>query len=962
MTVGDGGAISLSFSVLGPVQVRRPGGELDLGPRQQRLILALLLAAAGRPVSLSGIVEVLWGQHPPSSAVNVLHRYIGALRRMLEPDLPARAAGRWLQGDANGYRMTFEADQLDLLRMRTLTARARSAAESGHDGEALSLYQDALALWRGPCAGAAELGASDHLVFTVVDHECADLAREATDLGLRRNDVRGLLPVLRHMAEVRPWDEALQAQLLLALSADGHQAEAIALYQDVRHRLAEDLGVDPRDELKTAYQMVLRANGTRPVRLDTPTDPAPTAVPAPKPSAPRVLPAQLPADLGYFTGRDEARSHALDLIDQALPAQEATPVLSIDGIPGIGKTTLAIHLAHQLATNYPDGQLYVDLHGFDPEPAVMPPAEALQGFLNALGIPDSDIPVSDFARAGLYRSILAGRRILIVLDNARNADQVRPLLPGTPGCLVLITSRLRLTGLATTHSAHLLTLGVLTLKEARDFLATRLGARTSADPEATDEIIERCGRLPLALAVVAGRALAHPDHRMSDIAEELRAEHGSLDGFMGDDLDNNLRAIFSWSYLLLSPDAAHLFRLLALQLGPDLTIPAIASLIGAPTPDARRLIGQLVRTGLLTEHSPGRFSTHDLVRAYAQELVHRHEDEQDRRQAVRRLVDHYRRTAHAANRNLNPTVGIDPPEVTGAVVVTELSTPAAAMAWFTVNWPVLKAVVQYRLDDGDATEAWQLVLSLMQFWQNEGAAHDWAGLTRACLYAVTRAGDDFGRAHMSRGLAGALHLLGDNDAAERHLHEALELFSRLGCLGEQSVVYRNLGMIGLARKNFSSTVTYLERALHMARRAGSSTEQVNDLTMLGSAYIEMDQHDKAFEILHQGLRIAEEHQDLRGQGGCRWGLAEYYSATGDLVASLAEWKLTLDISRRVGWLTNIIECLIAVGDTALALGDRAGARAAWQEALGLLDHRRLPYTADVKLRLARLEKAVKIDG
>ncbi|GID32189.1 AfsR/SARP family transcriptional regulator [Paractinoplanes brasiliensis] len=962
MVAGDGEAISISFSVLGPVQVRWQGRELNLGPRQQRLILALLLAAAGRPVSLSSIVEVLWGQDPPSSAVNVVHRYIGALRRLLEPGLPARSAGRWLRGDASGYRMMLQADQLDLLSMRARAAQARSAAESGHEAEALSLFQDALALWRGPCAGASELGASEHLAFTTIDHECADLARAAADLGLRQNNIKGVLPVLRRMAELRPWDEALQARLLLALSADGHQAAAIMLYQDVRHRLAEDFGVDPGDEFKTAYQLVLRANDTPSVALDKTTDPVRTspAGPGPKPWTADVPPAQLPADLPHFTGRDEAWNQALNLIDQEVTAHEASPVLSIDGMPGIGKTTLAIHLAHQLAPHYPDGQLYVDLHGFDPEPSIMPPAEALQGFLNALGIPDSDIPATDFARAGLYRSVLARRRILIVIDNARSADQVRPLIPGTPGCLVLITSRLRLTALATTHNAHLLTLDVLPLDEARNFLTTRIGAtRTTADPTAVDEIIKRCGRLPLALAIVAGRAQTHPDHQLSDIAHELRTTHGSLDGFLGDDLDNNIRAVFSWSYRLLSPDAARLFRLLALQIGPDLTIPAIASLTATPPHQARQLTGELIRTGLLSEHTPNRFTTHDLTRAYAQELVNQHENQHNRQQATHRLTDHYQRTAYEANLRLSPAVGIDPPEVTGAVVVTEVDTPTAATAWFTANWPALKAVVQHKLDEGDATAAWQLVLSLMEFCQSEDSAHDWAALTRACLHTAARAGDEFGRAHMSRGLAGALHLLGDLDAAERHLDEALELFSQLGCLAEQSVAYRNRGMISLARKDYPTTITYLERALRMAKRIENPEEQVRDSLLLGSVYTEMDQLDKAFELLHQGLLIALENDDLKGLAGCHWVLAEYHHAAGDPVASLAEWRLAFENFRRVGSLSNAVACLISVGDTALALGDRAGARAAWQEGLDLLDlldRRRLPQTAVVEARLAGLDR------
>ncbi|GIE32564.1 hypothetical protein Ait01nite_056090 [Actinoplanes italicus] len=631
---------ALCFEVLGPVRVRRGGVEVDLGTRQQRLILGLLLAGAGQPVGLGEIVEVLWGEGPPRSAVNVVHRYVGALRRLFEPDLPPRSAGRWLRGGASGYRIRIDADALDLLRLRALAEQARSDEGAGRLAEALSAYEAALALWRGPCAGAPELGASGHPAFGVVDHECAGLIREATSLALRLGRVRSVLPVLRRVAEHRPWDEALQARFLLALSADGQQAEGIALYQNVRHRLADELGVDPGPELREAYRLILRQNTAGPAA------PGPDRVAGPS-SFTGVLPAQLPADLPFFTGRDEAQRRTLSLVNGHVLTQASMPVLAIDGIPGIGKTSLAIHLAHQLADAYPDGQLYVDLRGFDPGQSVLDSAEVVQGFLNSLGVPDAGIPASPHARSGLYRSVLAGRRLLLVLDNAHSVEQVRPLLPGAPGCLVLVTSRKRLTGLAAAHGAHLMTLDVLSPEEARAFLVARIGAaRAAGDPAALAEIAERCGRLPLALAVVAGRALVHPDHSMTAIARELRDAQGSLDGFA--DVGDDIRTIFSWSYRLLSVRAARVFRLLSLHPGPDITVAATAGLAGVPGGEARVLISELIQTGLLAEHAPGRFSIHELIRAYAWELVLLHETDEDRARASGRLADHYRQTAYTA--------------------------------------------------------------------------------------------------------------------------------------------------------------------------------------------------------------------------------------------------------------------------------------------------------------------------
>ncbi|MGW0436579.1 AfsR/SARP family transcriptional regulator [Micromonospora sp. NPDC003197] len=957
--VANDDAASLRFGVLGPVRVWQQDAEVNLGPRQQRLILALLLARAGQPVGTGEIVEMLWGQRPPLSAVNVVHRYVGALRRLFEPDLPARSAGRWLAGDAAGYRMRVDADTLDLLQLRVLAQQARSAEEAGRLAEAMSAYETALSLWRGPCAGVPALSSYDQSAFSVVDHECADLVREAASLALRLDRARSVLPVLRRVAEHRPWDEALQARMLLALSADGQQAEAITRYQDVRSRLADELGVDPGEELRAAYQLVLRQSPARPAAGDPH---APVSRPgdlriARASFVTAVLPAQLPPDLPYFTGRGDAQHRTLSLVNGHMMTQVSLPVLAIDGIPGIGKTTLAIHLAHQLTDAYPDGQLYVDLRGFDPHQSVLDPAEALQGFLNALGVPDVDIPASRHARSGLYRSVLAGRRTLVVLDNAYSVEQVRPLLPGAPGCLVLVTSRKRLTGLATAHGAHLMTLDVLSPEDSRDFLTSRIGAeRVYTDPKALNEIVERCGRLPLALAVVASRALAYPEHGLTDVVRELRDAQGSLDGFFGDDIDNDIRAIFSWSYRALGARAARVFRLLSLHPGPDTTLPATASLADVALGEARLLVGELVRTGLLVEHAPGRFSMHDLIRTYAHELVQLQEDDTIRTQAFRRLAHHYWQTAYEGNLLLSPSIVLDSPEAMDTVVTAQLTNANDAIAWLNAERQVLKAVVQRQIDAGCPTAAWQLVLTLLHFYQREGWWHDWATMTRACLNAVTAADDKLGRAHMSRGLAGAVHMLGDNETAARLLHQALDLFTTLGYRPEQALVYRNLGQVTFAQENYSDSVAYYQRSLRHFKSAGDLPHQNYVLCCLADAHARLGQHDTSMRLLDRALSICETVGDVNGQGLCYETLARCHQARGDYAASVASWKQATEIYRQTEWRMNSVECQLHLGDAALAMGDRAGARTAWQEGLALLRHLRVPYATEIQDRLMRLEE------
>ncbi|WP_431977490.1 BTAD domain-containing putative transcriptional regulator [Micromonospora haikouensis] len=636
----------LRFEVLGPLRVRRDGLEVDLGPARQRSVLALLLARAGEPVTIAEFVDLLWGVDPPSRAVNVVHRHVGAVRRLLEPALPPRSTGR-VVGGAGEYRLTVAADELDLTRFRRLVTRGRELAAQGRLADGLALAVDALSLWRGPCAGGPELLRRDHPPFTAVDRECAEVAREAAEAALYTGTVHPVLATVLAIADLFPLDEALQAQTLLLLEAAGRRAEAVTRYERVRARLADELGADPDAALRQAYDEVARRGGTAgpPVGARAALQ-APTALRL----AGFLRPAQLPPDLPGFTGRDEQIRHMMRML-RSHRTRVAMPLLAIHGLPGSGKTTCAVHLAHRLADSYPDGQLYVDLQGFHPRGRALAPLDVLGCFLGLLGVPDRAVPASLEARLGLARSHLAGRRVMIVLDNARDVDQVRHLLPGSADCLVLVTSRRRLDGLATAYGAHLVNLDVLPPDEARRFLRSRIGAAAApADDGALDEIVARCGRLPLALALVSGRALEHPDRALADLARELRAAQGTLDGFASHTAQTDLRAAFSWSYRLLGEPAARLFRLLSLRPDREVGLPAVASLAGLPVRQCRDLVGELVHTGLLTRAGPGRYRSHDLIHAYARELCHEHDAELVRRAARRRLHRHH-------SRHLDDTVG-----------------------------------------------------------------------------------------------------------------------------------------------------------------------------------------------------------------------------------------------------------------------------------------------------------------
>ncbi|MGR6316620.1 BTAD domain-containing putative transcriptional regulator [Micromonospora soli] len=659
----------LSFAVLGPVRAWRGQSEIGLGTRQQRLILALLLARAGGAVSVAELVDLLWESDPPPSAVNVVHRHVGMLRRRFEPGLPTRAAGSVLIRDGAEYQLRIDGESLDLLRFRRLVAEA-----GGGFGEpAVELYREALALWRDRCAADLQAGRRAHPEFVAVDGERVAAVRAAADAALRAGCVPAVLPAIRLAAEHEPLDEALQARLLLALAADGRRAEALAAYADIEHRLADELGIQPGGNLRAARDSLLdhdfpgdgprSRRGVRPaiirsgappigaeaefgrpafIRSGAPPGGAEAELWPPaelKLSQPTRVepPAQLPADHPHFTGRRGVLAAAAEL----LAGDRQTTALVIDGMPGVGKTTLAVHLAHRLAARYPDGQLHADLRGFDSGESVMAPGEALRGFLWSLGVAPAAIPAELHAQAGLYRSILAERRMLILLDNCRDWDQIRHLLPGTGGSLVIATSRRRITGLATPVGAQPLHLDPLTDAEARELLARRLGDAVAADPAAVDEIIARCGRLPLALALVATRSVGRPGLSLPAVAGELAEADGRLAGF--GDAHAHLEATFSWSYRALTPEAARLFRLLPLHPTGELTTEAAAALGGLSLRAARGLLAEL-GAQLLVQPGDGRWRMHGLLRAYAVELGEEHDDAAERNAAIERVHDYYQRS------------------------------------------------------------------------------------------------------------------------------------------------------------------------------------------------------------------------------------------------------------------------------------------------------------------------------
>ncbi|HET6210622.1 MAG TPA: BTAD domain-containing putative transcriptional regulator [Jatrophihabitans sp.] len=598
-------------------------------------MLALLLLHANQHVGRQQIINAVWGTSPPTHAVNLVQRHMSGLRRVLEPGRPARSSSDRLTWTEGGYLCTVPPDELDLIRFDEHVSTARAARAAGDLARASGELHAALRMWRGPvCQGlfSPDLDAQRE---RLAERHISTL-EDRIELDVELGEDSEVIPELRALVADHPLRERLRGLLMSALYRSGRQAEALAAYQEARRYLLEEVGVAPAAPLQRLQQRILAAD---PTLARVPPAPrvrvtkARTASSHPSPPAP----AQLPHGLAAFVGR-AAELARLDAVlgDPAATLASATPIVALTGMPGVGKSALALHWAHRVSDRFPDGQLYLNLRGFDPGGATLTPAEAVQGVLDTLGVLPDRLPASLEGRSALLRSLLAGRRMLIVLDNARDAEQLRPLLPGAPGCLVLATSRNQLAGLTAGDGAEPLMVDPLPTAVARELLEHRLGRqRIAAEPAAADQLIAYCAQLPLALSVVAVRAAR--GFPLAALAEELRSPRTRLAALHGGDRLTSLRETFDWSYRILSEPAARLFRLLALPPEGNLSVAVIASLAGVELRAVRELLGELVSMNLVAERLAGSYAVHPLLRGYAAELSDSLDRDDDRRAALRRV-------------------------------------------------------------------------------------------------------------------------------------------------------------------------------------------------------------------------------------------------------------------------------------------------------------------------------------
>jgi tetratricopeptide (TPR) repeat protein/transcriptional regulator with XRE-family HTH domain len=668
---------------------------------------------------------------------------------------------------------------------------------------------------------------------------------------------------------------------------------------------------------------------------------------------PAVVPRQLPTAVRHFTGRKNELMTLHRLLDQDWPGSQSVVIAAIGGTAGVGKTTLAVRWGHQVAERFPDGQLWVNLRGFDPAATPLHPGEAIRTLLGALHVPPGQIPVSLDAQAGLYRSLLAGREILVVLDNARDTSQIRPLLPGAPGCLVVVTSRSTLLGLAATEGARLLDLDVLSAGEARQLLSNRLGAeRLAAEPEAAAELIQLCAGLPLALGITAARASASPNLRLVDLAVQLRDTQTRLDLLDGGDPASSLRAVFCCSYRQLPPEAARMFRLLGVHSGPDISLPAASSLAARHPRQVHKILNRLTEAHLLTEHLPGRYTFHDLLHVYAQEQAEQGETRTSRRAALHRTLDHYLHTAHTAMLLVSGVphpLGVAPPGP--RVSPEEVTGVEQALTWFAVEKQVLLAAVPRANDSAFPGHAWRIAAAIGTFLNRSGHSQQSIDILSTALCAAKATDDHLGLAHIHIRL-GRAHLgLRSFTDADAHLRQALREFAALDDVTGQGISHQYLSMAFDIQGDYRQALRHSRLALDMFREAGDERGEAGTLNAVGWLHMRLQDYVRGLNFCQEALGLNIKAGFLVAEAETWDSLGYAHHHLGQYAQALTCYQKALSLHRQVGRSYYVADTLVHIGDTHDAVGNLKSARDAWHKAFVILTDLQHPDAERVELKL-----------
>ncbi|GLF97347.1 AfsR/SARP family transcriptional regulator [Streptomyces yaizuensis] len=959
--------VDLRFSVLGPVRAWRDGEPLPSGSPQQRALLCALLLRDGRTATASELIDAIWEDDPPSQALAALRTYASRLRKIL-------GAGT-LVSEAGGYAIRVRRDSVDLFVAQELAAEAEKTRSTDRE-QARTLIAKSLGLWDGE-ALAHVPGPFAERQRTRLDEWRLQLLETRLDLDLESGCHAEAVSELTALTAAHPLRERLRELLMVALYRGGRQAEALAVYADTRRLLAEELGVDPCPELAQLQQRILRADEelNRPGGRDAP--------------APRIAqPAQLPATVPDFTGRSSfvrKLSVQLSAVDGPVMA-----VSALAGIGGVGKTTLAVHVAHAARPHFPDGQLYIDLQGAGAR--ATEPVAVLGAFLRALGTPDAQIPDSLDERAALYRSTLAGRRLLVLLDNARDAAQIRPLLPGAAGCATLITSRARLVDLA---GAHLIDLDVMSPEEALQLFTRIVGEeRVRAEREAALDVVAACGFLPLAIRVAASRLAARRTWTVSVLAAKLADERRRLDELQAGDLA--VKATFELGYKQLEPGQARAFRLLGLTDGPDISLDAAAALLDLPVHRTEDLLEDLVDTSLLESAAPGRYRSHDLIRLYARSCAERDETSDDCRAALSRLLDFYLATAarvYAIERPGDTLPGhLAPTGDTGL----SFSDRQTALDWLYTEAHTLLTCAHQATSGPGLRRAVDLLWAAGDLAESGANSKQYEAAAVAACQAARAAGDAHaqGRAHT---VLTDVHLIvGRYQEAEEHARQATLLAERAGDPAPVFWANNNRGIAALNMDRYQEAEGFLRQAIEDFRREGNAHCEASALCNNARLQLRLGRIEQAIVLARHGLEIYVRQGHTLRVANARYALGVVLTQAGRLTEALEQlldaqdgfeanrqrlWEGATQFriaqvhlaARRPARAAQHAEqalaigcmggdhiragVLITLGRALTALGQVDRARACWQEALALHEASGAAEAEEVRGLLAPLTAA-----
>jgi DNA-binding SARP family transcriptional activator len=973
----------VQFRVLGPLEIRTSDGQLvRVGAAKHRLLLAALLLSPNQLVSTDRLIEVLWSDRPPPSAANALRTYASALRSTLA--LTAAGSSSRLVAGNGGYQLSLAPHDLDLLVFEDLTARGQKAMADGDLAAATARLQRALALWRGrtledvslDTGFAAELARLDELRLTAVE------ALVEAQLALGQHGAA--VAELRPYATTLPLRERLQGLWIRALYHHGQQAEALAAYRTLRENLVAELGIEPSPQLQRLHRQILTA--------DPALDPPPVTALQPVP-----VPRQLPRDPADFTGRALELAR-LGRLMRAGTESGPRAVIALDGVPGVGKSALAIHAAHRFADEFPDGQLYADLRGASPGPGPVAPSTVLTSFLRALGAADAETASLDEA-AARFRDATADRRVLIVLDNASDAAQIQPLLPAGPGCAALVTSR---RVLATLVGATATSLDVLSPADATTLLARIAGTRrVAAERDAVAEVARLCGYLPLALRIAGARLAARPAWRVRTLADRLSDAHRRLDELQLGDLGVRTSFQVSLDALVDGGDpqdraAAEAFPWLGVLPGSDVGVAVAARLLDWPEADAEPALERLVDVQLLDSPAPGRYRLHDLLRLFAEERAAERYPPAERTAALLRVLTYHQDATREALRFVRP--GHRHPVLTaGPPVPPELlpfHTDREALDWVDVERANLVAAVLQALDDPAVPAAvpFAIAQAMFGFFEMRGYWLDWIRLNEAVLPVADRAGDLVASGHARRDLGIAHEMLGEYERAFGYLEVALAVFQRAGDRHGEAATLTSLGVIHHRLGRYELALDSTRQSLTIRHELGDVRGTAVCLSNLGQMHVRLGQYREAEACYVESQGIFERLGDRSSASSVLGNRAGVYENEGRYADAVDCYEQALEVIRELGdsllkastlhclGRANRLlgrydvalaclrdglsvaeplgdryyqaECLRELGCTWHAAGDDARARTHWRSAFALFDELGVPEADEVRQLLS----------